>query len=249
MKALRLRHLLCALVLPLLALSACRSTDQSQQRSREAALPERGASVKPGINQDFLAEDLKVQQFVERFQGESREIAKNHAAIQAAIGIRPGQHMADIGAGTGLFLEGFANAVGPQGKLYAVDIAPKFVEHLRERARSEGFPQVETVLCSDDDCKLPAASVDLAFICDTYHHFEYPARTMATIARAMRPGGTLCVVDFHRIPGVSREWLLGHVRAGQEVFRAEIEAAGFEFVEEVQGLGLQENYFLRFRKR
>lgn len=249
MNALRLRHLFCALALPLLALSACRSTDQSWQQNCENALPARGESVKPDINKDFLAEDLKVQQFIDRFEGESREIAKNHQAIQAAIGIQPGQHMADIGAGTGLFLAGFANAVGPQGKLYAVDIAPKFVEHLAERARNEGFPQVETVLCSDDDCKLAPASIDLAFICDTYHHFEYPARTMATIARAMRPGGTLCVVDFHRIPGVSREWLLGHVRAGQEVFRAEIEAAGFEFVEEVTGLGLQENYFLRFRKR
>jgi SAM-dependent methyltransferase len=252
MKDLR-RHFLLALALPLLAFAACRSSEpgqaQGQQQSQVAALPERGESVKPGINQDFISADLKVQQFIERFQGESREIAKNHAAIQAAIGIRPGQHMADIGAGTGLFLEGFANAVGPQGKLYAVDISPKFVEHLRQRAESEGFPQVETVLCSDDDCKLAPASVDLALICDTYHHFEYPARTMATIARAVKPGGTLCVVDFHRIPGVSREWLLNHVRAGQEVFRAEIEAAGFEFVEEVSGLGLQENYFLRFRRR
>ena len=61
------------------------------------------------------------------------------------------------------------------------------------------------------------------------------------------PSGTLIVIDFDRIPGKSREFILGHVRAGKGVFRSEIEAAGFEFVEEVELDGLKENYFLRFR--
>jgi len=64
----------------------------------------------------------------------------------------------------------------------------------------------------------------------------------------LRPGGELIVVDFERIPGETRKWLLDHVRANKQTFRAEIEAAGFEFVEEVQIEGLVENYFLRFSR-
>ena len=73
------------------------------------------------------------------------------------------------------------------------------------------------------------------------------AATLASIHRALRPGGTLVIVDFDRIPGVSREWLLGHVRCGKQQVIAEVEAAGFAFVEEVP-LGFEENYFVRFRK-
>jgi predicted methyltransferase len=237
------------LLSPLLLLTACHAPERVPSETQAAVPPPRGASVKPGINDDFLSADLQVEAFIQRFEGESREIAKNHAHIQAAVALRTGQCVADIGAGTGLFLEGFARAVGPTGKLLAVDLSPQFVAHLDERIAAAGWTHVQTVLCSDDDVRLAPGSIDVAFICDTYHHFEYPERTMASIHRALKPGGALCVVDFHRIPGVSREWLLGHVRAGQEVFRAEIEAAGFAFVEEVKIEGLQENYFLRFRRK
>jgi SAM-dependent methyltransferase len=94
--------------------------------------------------------------------------------------------------------------------------------------------------------KLAPASIDLAFICDAYHHFEQPKAMLASIRRALRPGGTLIVVDFERIPGVSPDWILKHVRAGKEDFRAEIEAAGFGFVEEVKLM--RENYVLRFSR-
>ena len=81
----------------------------------------------------------------------------------------------------------------------------------------------------------------------SYHHFEYPQATLASIYRALRPGGTFVIVDFERIPGKTREWLLNHVRCGKKQVISEVTAAGFEMVEEVQ-LGFQENYFLRFRR-
>jgi predicted methyltransferase len=96
--------------------------------------------------------------------------------------------------------------------------------------------------------ELPQASVDLAFVCDVYHHFEYPSSSLASLRRAIRPGGTLVVIDFHRIPGKSSDFILKHVRAGQDVFTAEIEQAGFELVEELAIDGLSENYALRFRR-
>ncbi|MFQ5491357.1 MAG: SAM-dependent methyltransferase, partial [Phycisphaerae bacterium] len=82
-----------------------------------------------------------------------------------------------------------------------------------------------------------------------YHHFEYPMSTLATLHSAMRSGGELVVVDFIRIPGTSSEWVLGHVRAGQDVFIKEIQAAGFELLDRGENIDyLTENYLMRFRK-
>lgn len=204
------------------------------------------AATPPGdLNRPFLDPAMEVATFVDRFETESREIAHRRDAIAGALGLKQGMAVADIGAGTGLFMAPFASAVGPAGRLYAVDISPPFIDHLRQRALQGGYSQVVPVLCTDRSCGLPAASIDLAFVCDTYHHFDHPADTLASLFQALRPGGALVVVDFERIPGVSRQWTLDHVRAGKEVFRAEIEAAGFSFVREEQ-VGLAENYMIRF---
>lgn len=205
-------------------------------------------SVKPGINESFLDPGMDVDGYVQRFEAESREVFAKRSAIARAVGLETGMAVADVGAGTGVFVDFFARDVGADGKVYAVDIAPKFVERLRSRAQARGQSQVEAVLCTDRDVSLPAGSVDVVFACDTYHHFEYPQATLASIHRALRPGGTFVVVDFERIPGVTRQWLLDHVRCGKEQVIQEIEGAGFELVEEVP-LGLDENYFVRFRRR
>lgn len=232
-----------ALLLPLLplTLAACANTP-----SAPAAVEEE--SVKPGINANFLSEELDVDEYVERFEVESREVAAHHRDILAALELRPGLAVADVGSGTGLFLQGLSEGVGSDGRIYAVDISPRFIEHLQGRVTAEGLDNVEVVRCSERSAELAHGSVDLAFVCDTYHHFEYPRNTLASLHHAIRPGGRLVVVDFERIPGVTREWLLGHVRAGKEVFRAEIEAAGFRFVEELGIEGLEENYALLFER-
>lgn len=206
------------------------------------------ANVKPGINDDFTRPDLDVDAMVKRFEAESREIFAHRAAIARAVGLRAGMAVADVGAGTGVFVDFFAQDVTASGRVYAVEIAPKFVEHLRQRAAARGFPQVEAVLGDSHDVRLPTASVDVVFACDTYHHFEYPRSTLASIHQALRDGGTFVVVDFERIPGSSRQWILDHVRCGKEMVIAEITTAGFALVEQVS-LGLRENYCLRFQKR
>jgi predicted methyltransferase len=209
--------------------------------------PPAETSVKPGINDDFTNPALDVDSMVRRFEVESREIFAKRSAIARAVGLQPGQAVADVGAGTGVFVDHFAADVGPTGVVYAVEIAPKFVAHLAERAQQRGQTQVRAVLGGERDPGLPEASCDVVFTSDTYHHFEFPRATLAGIHRALRPGGQFVVVDFERIPGVSREWTLGHVRAGKQEVSAEVTAAGFRLVEEVP-LGLAENYFLRFRR-
>ena len=203
-------------------------------------------SVNPGINDSFRNPD--VDEFVGRFEVESREVFSQRKEIVAACRIQPGQTVADIGAGTGLFTRMFSEAVGDEGRVIAVDIARKFLDHILAASRQAGQANVETVLCTADSTRLPAASVDIAFICDTYHHFEFPHKTLASLHRALKPGGRVILVDFKRIEGESSEWILSHVRAGQEVFESEIIEAGFKKVREERDL-LQENYFVVFAKR
>jgi predicted methyltransferase len=201
-------------------------------------------SVRPGINDPFQNPDL--DKYIGTFEGESREIFTHREQIVKRCGIKPGMVVADIGAGTGLFTRMFAKEVGPQGKILAVEIAPKFIDHINKTCRDAGLTNVTTILGNQLSTELPANSADLVFICDTYHHFEYPHRTIASIRQALKPGGRIVLIDFQRIPGKSREWVLDHVRAGQEVFTREIESGGFRQVGEEKFL--DENYFVRFEK-
>ncbi len=206
-------------------------------------------SVKPGINDRFLDPDLDTQEWIDRFEVESREVFHARAEIMRRLALKPGDRIADVGAGTGFFTLLMAEAVGPQGWAYAVDISPRFVEHLVQQFDAKSVANVTTVICDDDSVCLPPKSIDVAFMCDVYHHFEFPKQTMESIHRAMTEGGRVVVVDFDRIPGVSREWTLGHVRAGKQTFIDEIESAGFELAAERTIPGFKENYYLEFRKR
>jgi len=236
------------LALLLLAFApACASSEASSGDSpgRHGARAE--TSVRPGINAKFLSDDLDVDHYVGIFEGESREVYAQRGRLVEQLALEPGDVVADVGAGTGLFVSLFAERVGPEGRVYAVEIAPRFLEHLRERARREGLESVTVVHAKQDSVELPDASVDVAWLCDTYHHFEYPQSTLASLFRAIRPGGSLVLVDFRRVPGETEDWILEHVRAGQEVFAAEIEAAGFALAGEIDA-GLRQNYMLRFER-
>ena len=217
------------------------------QTERPTATPVHEQSVKPGINAEYLKPDLQVSQWVERFEKEGREVYDQRQLIVQTIGLKPGMTVADLGSGSGLFTPLLAQGVGSGGKVYAVDIVKAFLEHIDRRMEAAGVRHVQTVLCTERSVELPPGSIDLAFICDVYHHFEYPQSTLASLHRALRPGGEIFLVEFKRIPGVSSEWMLNHVRAGQEVFEAEIEAAGFRKI--AQHDFLKENYIVRFRKR
>lgn len=206
------------------------------------------ASVKPGINDKFLDPKLKVDEWTQKFETESREIFLQREKILAAVGLKPGMVVADVGAGTGLFTLSFSQAVGDGGKVYAVEIAKNFIQHIQARAAQAKAVNVQTILGTEKSVELPEASIDLAFICDVYHHFEYPQASLATLHKALKPGGELVLIDFKRIPGETSDFIMGHVRAGQEVFEAEVTAAGFEKAGEVKDV-LKENYFVRFRRR
>jgi predicted methyltransferase len=140
-----------------------------------------------------------------------------------------------------------SNRVGSNGRVYAVDISRVFVDNLLRRSRELGQSNVAGVVNSAKDTGLAAASIDMAFLCDTYHHFEYPQAMLASIRQALRPGGRLVVIDYRKAPGFSSSWVMQHVRLNQAEVVKEIEAAGFHLVRQEDFL--RENYFLEFEKK
>jgi predicted methyltransferase len=202
-------------------------------------------SVRPGINDRF--QNANVKEWLKSFETESREVYAQRQQIVAACKLHRGETIADIGAGTGLFTRLFAREVGEHGRVIAVDITQNFLNHILATSRAAGLQNVETLLCTQESTELPADSIDVAFICDTYHHFEFPQKTLASIFQALKPGGRLILIDFHRIEGKTSDWILSHVRAGKEVFVAEIEKAGFQKIGERTDL-MKDNYFIVFQR-
>ncbi|HET6163920.1 MAG TPA: methyltransferase domain-containing protein [Planctomycetota bacterium] len=178
------------------------------------------------INEKFR-HVANVGEWVANFESNQREIAAQRLLIAAACELSPGMRIADVGAGTGLFEPLFSTRVGPTGRVFALEISPEFVEHLRQRAFLEALTNVDVVKCPDDATGLPPASVDVVFVCDVYHHFEQPQKNLASIFATLKPGGRFVVVDFDRVEGKSSDFVLKHVRAGREQFAKEITAAGF----------------------
>ena len=181
------------------------------------------------------------------FEGNDRQIYGERDVIMRLAGPKPGMAVVDIGAGTGLFAMMMSDAVGPSGRVYAEEVLEKFSRFIAERAEREHRTNVVSVMGTTMDVGLPPESVDFAFACDVYHHFDHPAEMLASIRRTLRRDGELLLVDFSREPGQSPAWILDHVRAGEAQVIREVEGAGFALLTTNHDLGI--NYALRFRRR
>ena len=228
-----------------LLLAAALTAPGAFAQSPEGEAPK--AKVDPKINEQFQKPG-HARDFIERFESESREVYAKREAIVAALGLKPGMAVADVGAGSGLFTRLFADKVGPEGRVYAVDVSKEFLEHIASEARKHGRKQIQTVEGAQDGTNLQPGSVDLVFLSDVYHHFEDHEKMLASIRQALRPGGTLILIEFDRVKGKSSDFVLKHVRAGQDEFIKEIEGAGFKRDDRGPRPELKENFFARFHK-
>jgi ubiquinone/menaquinone biosynthesis C-methylase UbiE len=201
-------------------------------------------SVRPGINRHFMDPDW--QRWVNTLERPGREVYDRRHAIVAASRVLPGMDVADIGAGTGLFTRLFAPAVEPGGTVYAIDISGTFVDNILRTSREQGFTNVTGIVNTPTDIGLPANAIDLAFVTDTYHHFEYPQQMLASIHQALRSDGRLIIIDFRRDPRISSNWVMGHVRGNKTRVIAEVASAGFRLVDDKPLM--RTNYFLEFVK-
>jgi ubiquinone/menaquinone biosynthesis C-methylase UbiE len=204
-------------------------------------------SVRPGVNDPYFEPDA-VATWTDKLEGERRDVIASRDEIVAALALTPGMIVADIGAGTGPFLAPISAGIGADGKLYAVDIVPAFLEHLRMRVQAEGLRNVEIVEGTATEAMLADASIDLLFMCDVYHHIEYPSVYARSLHRALRADGRLIVVEFQRIPGKTSVGMLKHVRQDKATLIAELSAEGFVLEREITDVPLRENYMLVFHK-
>jgi ubiquinone/menaquinone biosynthesis C-methylase UbiE len=115
-----------------------------------------------------------------------------------AIGIREGMTVADIGAGVGYFTFRLAKRVGPSGKVYANDIQKGMLARLGRHMKQQGVTNIELVLGSESDPKLPPGAVDLALLVDVYHEFSQPEAMLRAIARALKPDGRLVLLEYRK---------------------------------------------------
>lgn len=201
-------------------------------------------NVSPDINRHYQGAEYR--QWLSTFEYPGREVyARRHDVLQA-LQLKPGMDIADVGAGTGFYSLLFASQVAPQGKVYAVDVTEDFIRNIDRRAAENNLGNIVTVLSAQNDARLETASVDMAFVCNTYHHFEYPQTMLASMRDALRPGGSLIIIDYRKQPGISSGWVMSHVRAGKQKVIDEIEKAGFKL--QADSDLLKENFFLRFVK-
>ncbi len=179
------------------------------------------------------------------FDDPARDQWQKPRELVKALGVRRGMVVADLGAGTGYLSHHLADAVGAGGTVLVVETEPNLVVHLRKRAEEERTPNVVPILASADNPRLPAGSVDLVIVLDTYHHVDDRVGYFRALHRALTPDGRVAVVDWHK-----RAMPVGpppdHKLAREQVVD-EMQAAGWSLAQELDLLPYQ--YVLVFRWR
>jgi precorrin-6B methylase 2 len=152
-----------------------------------------------GIGKGYMGREISA---VMGWQGASwlerqeRDREERTDLLLAALMLKPGLVVADIGAGTGYLSRRMAPAVMPGGKVWAVDLQPEMISLLQAGVKRSGLTQIEAKLSAVDDVKLPASSLDLAVMVDVYHELAYPYEVMASLLKALKPGGRLVFVEY-----------------------------------------------------
>ena len=182
--------------------------------------------------------------YIKALEDPSREAWQQHDKVVETLGLKPGESVADLGAGPGYFTLRFARVVGPTGKVYGVDISREMLDYLEKQAESERLTNIQPVLAETHNPKLPPASVDVIFVCDTLHHISERATYYPLLMRALKPGGRFVNIDFYKRPlpvGPAVEMKIPKA----EMIR-EAESAGFHLVQQYDFLEYQ--YFVVFSR-
>jgi len=162
----------------------------------------------------------------------------------AALNIRPGQAIADIGAGSGYYTMRLADAVGPQGRVYATDIQPEMLALIKKKIDARSPGNVELILGTETEARLPAAAIDLALMVDVYHELAQPQAFLRSLKTALRPDGRLVLIEFRK-EDASVPIRAEHKMSVREA-RMELEAEGFRFDRVIDVLPWQ--HILIFRR-
>lgn len=172
-----------------------------------------------------------------------RETEEHPEEALDAMALKPGMVVADVGAGVGYLTIRLARRVGPSGKVYANDIQPAMLSRLQERLDTEHISNVETVLGTQSDPKLPAGELDVILMVDVYHELSQPRRMLDEMRKALKPDGRLIVIEYRKedpaIP-IRPE----HKMSAVEV-KTEVEAEGYRLLEVLRTLPRQSIFIFR----
>lgn len=180
--------------------------------------------------------------YIGALEDPKRDAYQKPHEVLTALKLKPGEAIADIGAGSGYFTFRLANHVGAKGKVYAVDVNPDMIRHINRRIRDLKTNNVVSVLADPDDPLLREQSVDRFFICDVWHHVESPSKYLSVMKKVLKPGGEIVMIDFHK-----KELPFGpplQVKIAREDLIQQMNANGFRLAKEHTFLPYQ--YFLVF---
>jgi ubiquinone/menaquinone biosynthesis C-methylase UbiE len=184
------------------------------------------SAVPDRANFDSASEDPAFGQ-TKQVEVESWEVRINDRQpiqkVIQTIGLKPGMVIGEVGAGTGRIAVWFAAAVGPSGKVYANDIDASALDHLRKRCAKEGLTNLVTILGTVDDPKLPAGTLDIAFMTNTYHHLDKPVELVRNLRPTLKEGGILAIVERDKDRSASK----GEATTQMDFIR-QMDQAGFE---------------------
>lgn len=176
----------------------------------------------------------------------SRDAWQKPDEVVRALGLHVGATACDIGAGPGYFSLRLAHAVGKKGHVFAVDVEPRMLDALRQRIAKAKALNVTPVLALDGDPLLPPAACDLVLIVDTFHHFPDGVAYLERLSAALKPGGRIVNIDFHR-----RDLPVGpplEHKVAREAFLAQAQKAGLVVVDEPTFLPYQYFFVMRPKK-
>ncbi len=192
MKPLRLSAVLLCLCVPVLLVRGDPPANAPRYETRVEHDPD-------GIGKFYMGREIAQvmgHQAAEWLDRPEREKEEEPTKMLAALKVKPGDVVVDLGAGSGYLTFKLAKLVGPKGKVLAVDIQPEMLAIIRKRMKERNVANVEPVLGTEKDPKLPAGAVDLILMVDVYHEFEYPWEMTTAMVRSLKPGGRLVFVEY-----------------------------------------------------
>lgn len=166
-----------------------------------------------------------------------REQEERPQLVLDALEVKKGQAVADLGCGSGYYAFRMAELVGGEGKVFAVDIEPRMLDFVRQRAERERVTNITTVRATAEDPHLAPASIDLLLMVDVYHELEYPLEVMQKVRTALKPGGRVALVEFR---GEDPKVMIKPVhKMTEKQVIAEMAAVGLRHVKTVRTLPIQ----------
>jgi ubiquinone/menaquinone biosynthesis C-methylase UbiE len=192
------------------------------------AIAQQQGNRPPGTHQD----NTDGKEWIRRLERPERIPGLKTSEVIAALKLRPGDVVADIGAGTGAFSLPFAKSVAPSGKALAVDISQDLLDYINGKAAKAHVSNLQTILGQRDDPRLPKGAVDVAFFHDVFHNMNDREAYLNALAPGLKPGGRVAIVEQEFDDPIAKLWDRPEDRITKEQLRTWMINTGFHFVAE-----------------